>query len=128
MDIFAQMVGAKMPHIATQDSGVSWGALLAVLGVIGTIGAAAVTLLFNYIKSAVTEIKAAISEARAEFKQIADNLDNKVEKIESDAREARSNLWQEQRAIKDEHGGRLTKVETKLTFMNTPLVQHQVPE
>lgn len=122
MDVLAQ-VAAHTPHIATQDSGVSWGALLAILGVIGTIGAASVTLLFNYIKSAVAEIKTAVAEIRKEQKALYDKLDAKIEKTEVDSRSARANQWQEHNALRD----KVVTMEATIAAMRTATSVHGNP-
>lgn len=121
MDLLAQVV-AGMPYIATQDSGVSWGALLAVLGAISTIGVAAITVLFNYIKGAVGEIKVAVSEARTEFTALANKLDEKVEKVEESSRSARASQWQEHNSLRD----RVTSIEATVNVMSqrTPVASN----
>jgi len=119
VDLLAQIAAAG-PQIATGDSGVSWGALLAILGAIGTIGAASVTLLFNYIKSAVTDIKGSIAESRREQQALYEKLDAKIEKTEVDSRSARANQWQEHNALRD----KVVTMEATLHLMATRTPVH----
>ena len=121
-DMLAQ-VAIHAPRIATQDSGVSWGALLAILGVIGTIGVGALSIFYSMIKNMGSELKQELEKQNLQFTSALMRVDEKSEKIESSAREARKGLWDRHSELKDKHGDRLTTVETTIQIMaqRTPI-------
>ena len=109
MDVLAQVVAAGYPHIATQDSGVSWGALIAIISALVTGGGIVAGILWRAISAQLAKIEASIEGLRKEQATNHAKLDEKVEKVEANAREARANQWQEHNILRD----RVTKTEAK---------------
>lgn len=105
----AQVVAANYPQIATQDSGVSWGALIGIVTVIVAGGSAALGFLWRAISKQFDELKAQLQKLDTKIDVNYQKHDDKVEKVEAQAREARANQWQEHNALRD----RVTKSEAR---------------
>tara|TARA_R110002020_G_scaffold264064_1_gene478816 strand:+ start:123 stop:494 length:372 start_codon:yes stop_codon:yes gene_type:complete len=114
LDLFA-----AVPTIATQDSGVSWGALLAILGGMSTVIMAIAGIVFNFIKATLSDLKREVVKTREDLSGLIARVDDKVEKVERDSRSARTNLWQEHRRLERDHDKMLAELETEMRVMNS---------
>ena len=114
LDLFA-----AVPTIATQDSGVSWGALLAILGGMSTVIMAIAGIVFNFIKATLGDLKREVVKTREDLSNLIARVDDKVEKVERDSRSARTNLWQEHRRLERDHDKMLAELETEMRVMNS---------
>ena len=114
LDLFA-----AVPTIATQDSGVSWGALLAILGGMSTVIMAIAGIAFNFIKATLGDLKREVVKTREDLSNLIARVDDKVEKVERDSRSARTNLWQEHRRLERDHDKMLAELETEMRVMNS---------
>tara|TARA_R100001510_G_scaffold43022_1_gene39472 strand:- start:234 stop:605 length:372 start_codon:yes stop_codon:yes gene_type:complete len=112
------LIGA-VPTIATQDSGVSWGALLAILGGMSTVIMAIAGIVFNFIKATLGDLKREVVKTREDLSNLIARVDDKVEKVERDSRSARTNLWQEHRRLERDHDKMLAELETEMRVMNS---------
>ncbi len=118
-----QTISAAYPQIATENSGVSWGALIAILGVISTIGVGALGIFYNMLRNVGGELKTTIEKQNIQFTAMFERVNDKIEKVEVDSRSSRKDLFDSQMRLKDQHADRLTKIETtiKLMSMKTPI-------
>ena len=98
---YLAQVSLSVPQIATQDSGVSWGALVSIIGVIGTIGIAAVGMLYNMLKGLSARLEAIMDRQNIQFTAMFERVDAKIEKVEIGSREARKNMWSEQNNLRE---------------------------
>ncbi len=114
LDLFA-----AVPTIATQDSGVSWGALLAILGGMSTVIMAIAGIAFNFIKATLGDLKREVVKTREDLSNLIARVDDKVEKVERDSRSARTNLWQEHRRLERDHDKMLAELETEMRVLNS---------
>jgi len=117
---------ATAPSIATQDSGVSWGAMLAILGGALTVGMAVSGIAFNFIKATLNDLKREVVKTREDLTSIVSKVEERIDKVEGDSRSARSNLWQEHRRLERDHDKQITELETQVRIMQTSQKQqHQ---
>lgn len=117
---------ATTPTIATQDSGVSWGAMLAILGGALTVGMAVSGIAFNFIKATLNDLKREVVKTREDLTSIVSKVEERIDKVEGDSRSARSNLWQEHRRLERDHDKQITELETQVRIMQTSQKQqHQ---
>ena len=107
------LLAAHTPQIAGADSGVSWGALGAILGTISTIGVAAVGALWSNQSKGFERLE-------LKFDSAIEKLDDKVDKCESGSRSARAELWKEHRAVERRHDKDLTELKTVMTMKSSP--------
>ena len=105
---------ATHPSIATQDSGVSWGALLGILGGVTPVGMTVAGMAFNFLKGTLAELKREILKLREDLTNLVTRLEDKVDKVEGDSRSARTNLWQEHRRLERDHDKAITELETQM--------------
>lgn len=98
---YLAQVSLSVPQIATQDSGVSWGALVSIIGVIGTIGIAAMGMLYNMLKGLSVRLEAIMDRQNIQFTAMFERVDAKIEKVEIGSREARKNMWSEQNNLRE---------------------------
>jgi len=119
----AQTISTAYPQIATESSGVSWGALIAILGAIPTIGVGALGIFYNMLRNVGGELKTTIEKQNIQFTAMFERVNDKIEKVEVDSRSSRKDLFDSQMKLKDQHADRLTKIETtiKLMSMKTPI-------
>lgn len=124
--LYLAQIAANTPRIATQDSGVSWGALIAILGVISTIGVGALGVFYNMLRNLGVELKQTMDKQNIQFTALFERVDDKISKVEVDARGSRKDLFDSQMVVKDQHSERLTKVETTvhLISMRTPVASN----
>jgi len=117
---------ATAPSIATQDSGVSWGAMLAILGGALTVGMAVSGIAFNFIKATLNDLKREVVKTREDLTAMVSKVEERIDKVEGDSRSARSNLWQEHRRLERDHDKQITELETQVRIMQTSQKQqHQ---
>jgi biopolymer transport protein ExbB/TolQ len=105
---------ATAPSIATQDSGVSWGAMLAILGSLLTVGMAIAGIAFNFMKATLSDLKREVVKTREDLTNLVTKVEEKVDKVETDSRGARANLWQEHRRLERDHDKAITELETQM--------------
>ena len=98
---YLAQVSLSVPQIATQDSGVSLGALVSIIGVIGTIGIAAMGMLYNMLKGLSVRLEAIMDRQNIQFTAMFERVDAKIEKVEIGSREARKNMWSEQNNLRE---------------------------
>ena len=120
------LLAVQTPTIATQDSGVSWGAMLAILGGALTVGMAVSGIAFNFIKATLNDLKREVVKTREDLTSIVSKVEERIDKVEGDSRSARSNLWQEHRRLERDHDKQITELETQVRIMQTSQKQqHQ---
>lgn len=120
------LLAVQTPTIATQDSGVSWGAMLAILGGALTVGMAVSGIAFNFIKATLNDLKREVVKTREDLTSIVSKVEERIDKVEGDSRSARSNLWQEHRRLERDHDKQITELETQVRIMQTSQrQQHQ---
>jgi len=113
------LLAVQTPTIATQDSGVSWGAMLAILGGALTVGMAVSGIAFNFIKATLNDLKREVVKTREDLTSIVSKVEERIDKVEGDSRSARSNLWQEHRRLERDHDKQITELETQVRIMQT---------
>jgi len=105
------LLAAQEVHIADASSGVSWGVLWAVLGVIATLLVGTTATLYRMLDAQGERLAGRMDALDT---RLSDGLTKAVEaarnataKVEADARAARGNAWAEHNSLRD----RVTKLE-----------------